>query len=88
MELFKFGIAPKNKTIVCGHWHTSYGHSNIAKEGSEWGPDACFDTFFCYNKETNSNIVALDACTAYTHKVNVEVFNNEGKLVTEEVKHR
>ena len=51
MELFKFGIAPKNKTIVCGHWHTSYGHSNIAKEGSEWGPDACFDTFFCYNKE-------------------------------------
>lgn len=32
----KHRIVEPDKTIVCGHWHTSYGHSKITHQGSEW----------------------------------------------------
>ncbi|MBQ9779347.1 MAG: metallophosphoesterase [Clostridia bacterium] len=57
-----------NKTIVCGHFHTSWGHAHINKDGSEWGEDAKFSPFEA------EGILALDACTAYSHKVNCRVF--------------
>lgn len=63
-----FGIG--GKTIVCGHWHTSTGHSKYHKVGSEFGEDACFDIF------EDKGIIAIDACTAYSKKVNVFVFEN------------
>lgn len=76
MEMFKFGIHPKGKTVVCGHWHTSYGHKNITKVCStEFGPDACFDVFI------QPGIVALDGCTAYTHNVNVVKFDEDGNVI-------
>ncbi len=63
------------RTIVCGHWHTSYGHANFHKvgkefpsEGTSWKGQCCFDIFM------DNGIVALDACTALTHQVNVFVF--------------
>ena len=59
-----------DKTIVCGHWHCSAGW---AKKGglSEFGPDACFDPFF------GDGFVAIDACTAHSHKVNILVLEDE-----------
>ncbi|MBO4708567.1 MAG: hypothetical protein J5727_02165, partial [Kiritimatiellae bacterium] len=30
----------EKKTILCGHWHTSYGHSKFERKGSEFGADA------------------------------------------------
>ena len=62
------------RTIVCGHWHVSYGHAVLHKfknefprKGVSWKKDCCFDIF------KDDGIVALDACTALTHKVNVFV---------------
>lgn len=59
---------PKNridgKTVVVGHWHTSAAHSKIHNNGSEWGEDVCFDTFY------DEGIVMLDGCVAYSGKVN------------------
>lgn len=82
MEMFKLGVVPQDITVVCGHWHTSYGHCVITKEcSSEWGPTAKFSTFKQTNERLHCTIVALDACTAYTHFVNCEIFNEEGELI-------
>lgn len=57
------------KTIVFGHWHTSYAYSKY--EGfSEFGEDAKFDIYY------GKNYIGLDACTAYTGKVNVLVLED------------
>lgn len=67
MEQWHNGNTFKDKTIVCGHWHCSYGNSKYHGIGSEFGKDACFEPF------KDKGIIALDACTTLTKKVNVIV---------------
>ena len=55
----------EDKTILCGHWHCSYGHAKSEHKGSEFGLDADFSPYY------GAGIVALDACTAFSRKVNV-----------------
>ena len=43
------------KTIVCGHWHTSYGHSKYEGLGTEFGKDADFSPYIA------PGIIALEA---------------------------
>ena len=52
------------KTVVCGHFHTSWGHCYISKICSEWKDDAIFDPFCA------DGIIAIDASTANSGKVN------------------
>ncbi len=59
------------KTILCGHWHCSYGHAVYENRGSEFGPDADFSPYY------GPGVIALDACTAYSRKVNVIVLEDE-----------
>ena len=57
------------KVLVHGHWHNSAGWA--AKGiGSEFEDDACFD--IC----EHDGCIGLDACTAWTHKVNVLVLED------------
>ena len=67
MNAWAQGMRIEGKTIVCGHWHTSWGHSIIHGHCAEWGPNANFSTF------KDEGIVALDACTALTDCVNCYV---------------
>ena len=67
MEKWRQGARIKNKTIVCGHWHTSWGHSVLEKEGSEYGADADFSPFI------KKGIIAIDGCTAHSGVVNCVV---------------
>lgn len=60
----------EDKTIVCGHWHASYGHTKYEQKGSEFGPDAVFSPFY------GSGIIALDACTAHSGMINVIVLED------------
>jgi len=62
-----YDVVERGKRIVCGHFHTSYGHSVLMKRCSEWGDDADFSPFY------GKNILAIDACTAYTGRVNCVV---------------
>ena len=62
------------KTIVCGHFHCSWGHANIHRDRKEW-PDKSrknwresFETFF------DKGIIMMDACTAYSGMMNVLAF--------------
>jgi len=59
------------KTILCGHWHCSYGHAVYEGRGTEYGPDADFNPY------TAPGIIALDACTAHSGRVNVVVIEDE-----------
>lgn len=73
MELWSSCGKVPECTVFCGHWHTSYGHSILHNKCSEFGEDAIFEPFI------DDGIVALDACTAHSGKVNCYVLevNNE-----------
>jgi len=63
------GYNNTGKTVVFGHWHTSYLWS--IKDGrSEFGDDAKFDIFY------GDGFISLDACTAHSGKVNVLVIED------------
>ena len=65
------GILEEGKTVVCGHFHTSYGHSRIHHACTEWEKDAIFAPFYA------NGIIALDACTAYSGRVNCIILEDE-----------
>lgn len=61
-------IVEPGKTIVCGHWHTSWGHSKVEGKCTEFGDDADFSPFY------SDGIIALDGCTAHSDIVNCITF--------------
>lgn len=65
------GVIEPNKTVVCGHWHTSFGHSNYEGKGEEFGKSEDFSTYKA------NGIIALDACTVHSRKVNCEVIEDK-----------
>lgn len=71
MEAAESGVIEPGKTIVCGHWHCSFGHAALEGKGSEFGPDADFSP---YRAE---GILAIDACTAHSRMVNCVVIEDE-----------
>lgn len=69
---WKYGIREPNKTVVCGHWHASYGHFKIDGKGDgEFGPRSIHTP---YSRE---GLLAIDACTAYSGQVNCVVLDDE-----------
>lgn len=67
----------EGKTVVCGHWHCSYGWSHIRRERKEFPPvnrkgwEKSFEPF------VDDGIMAIDACTAYTGFCNVIVVEED-----------
>ena len=70
MEAARQGVIEPNKTIVCGHWHCSYGHSKINGLGDERGEDANYTPYF------GNGIIAIDACTVLSNKINCIVIDD------------
>ena len=83
MEMWYNNFVEKGKTIVCGHWHTSFGNGTIAQGGPEFprkGEEVNKDLFRPFIRK---NIIALDGCIPLTKMVNclvVEIDDN-GKTV-------
>ena len=76
MEAWSKGIRLDNKTIICGHWHCSWGNHFLHKIGSgDFNGDSSFEPFI------DDGIIAIDGCTAYTHKVNILVIDENGELL-------
>lgn len=73
------GVREPNKTIVCGHWHASYGNSRKKY------PDALdreypaleFSDMELFKPYYGDGIIAIDACTAYTGYCNVITMNED-----------
>ncbi len=70
MECGNQGVIEPNKTIVCGHWHCSYGHYHYGEAESEFEESAIFEPFY------GKGYIAIDACTALTHKINCIVLED------------
>lgn len=80
MKMWSMGIKVPDKTIVCGHWHTSWGHANLHDDGVE--RLSSVETYYIdpetgmeephvnYNIFYDKGIIALDAMTAVSHQVN------------------
>lgn len=64
------GVIEPNKTIICGHKPCSYGHYTFENTGSLYGEDA---NFLPYKAK---GIIALDACTAISGRVNCIVIED------------
>lgn len=89
MLFWDYGWRYPNKTVVCGHYHTSWGHTYLHNVGVEF-PEDVFTTneedtsdhtmhteIFCDTDiSQGTGILALDACTALSKKVNVLVIDN------------
>lgn len=60
----------EGKTILCGHWHCSYGHARYEGRGSEFGWDAEFRPYY------GPGVIALDACTAFSGQMNLLVLED------------
>jgi serine/threonine protein phosphatase 1 len=84
IDMARKGFVEPGKTIVCGHWHCSYGHyiqalrdaiasgnSAFDEDISEFGDNAIWEPYY------GDGIIAIDKCTAHTRKVNVLVLEDE-----------
>ena len=74
MEQWSHGRIIKDKTIVCGHWHTSWGHSRLHNLGVEFKnkyndseKEEHFEPFI------DKGIIALDQCVVYSGIMNCVV---------------
>ena len=74
MEMWKY---PKcrvvGKTVVCGHWHCSWGWSHIKQERKEYPKTNRIDWEKSFEPFVEDGIIAIDACTAYSGICNVIV---------------
>lgn len=71
VDMFRYEIYEPNKTIVCGHWHCSaLWHEKYPEKYDEFGENENFEPFI------TKDMIALDACTAHTYKVNVVVLED------------
>lgn len=69
-DMAEKGLNQTGKTMVFGHWHCSTGWAK-ADGRDEFGDDAKFDPYF------GDGFIAVDACTAYSGRVNVLVLEDE-----------
>ena len=70
MEAAHSGVIEPGKTIVCGHWHTSYGHCCYEGDGGEFENNPNFNPYY------GEGIIALDGCTSWSGIVNCIVIED------------
>lgn len=67
----------EGKTIICGHWHCSWGWSHIRLERKEFPQKNREDWQKSFEPFVDDGIIAIDAATASTGIVNVITLNIE-----------
>lgn len=78
MEKWKYHQNRVNgKTVVCGHWHCSYGWSHIRQQLPEFPQKNKKNWLKSFEPFIDDGIAAIDSCVAYTGKVNVLVLEDE-----------
>lgn len=70
MEMWSHGVSLRNEVIVCGHWHTAWGNTELHHFPGHLAQNQYYVPFI------DDGIIALDACTALTHMINVLVIEN------------
>ena len=71
VEMQRYEIFEPNKKIVCGHWHCSaLWHNKFPEIYDEFGKKENFEPYI------TENMIALDACTTHSKKVNVVIIED------------
>ena len=65
-----------NKTIVCGHWHTSWPRVHLDFHTDE-DEEKEFDDIANFEPYYMDGLIGIDGCVAHTHKVNVLVIEDD-----------
>lgn len=77
MEMWKNPMCRvEGKTVVCGHWHCSWGWSHIKQERQEFPQKSKKDWLKSFEPFVDEGIAAIDSCVAYTGKINVLVLED------------
>ena len=66
MAMWHKGARIHGKTIVCGHWNCSWGHSHLHQDRKEFPQKNRIDWQKSFEPFIDDGIIAIDACTAYT----------------------
>ncbi len=78
MEMWRYPrCRVDGKTVVCGHWHCSYGWSHIRQKRKEWPNASHKDWQKSFEPFVDEGIMAIDACTAYSDICNVIVIEED-----------
>lgn len=77
MEMWRYPkCRVEGKTVICGHWHCSWGWSHIKQERKEFPATNRKDWQKSFEPFVEDGIMAIDACTAYSKICNVVVIEN------------
>ena len=61
----------KDKTVICGHWHCSWGWSFIRQERKEYPQKNRKDWEKSFEPFIDEGIMAIDACCHYSGRLNI-----------------
>ena len=75
IDMARKGLVEPGKTIVCGHWHCSYGHMLQSLPTGNWLSE--FEENAIWEPYYSNGVIAIDRCTAHTGQVNVLVLEDE-----------
>lgn len=70
MRAWQDGFRIPGKTIVCGHWHCSWGWSHIKESREEFPRKDKLNWLKSFEPFVDDGIIAIDACTAYSGIIN------------------
>ena len=73
MSAWHRGARLPGKTIICGHFHCSWGWSHLKQDRKEFPTRNLVDWKKSFEPFVDDGIIALDACTAYSGLCNVIV---------------
>lgn len=80
--MWKNKLYPEDKCIVFGHWHCSWGHSHIDMKCKEWPQPNQKEKFLAsFEPWIKENAIGIDACCAYSGKINCVVFDKNGDVL-------
>ena len=77
MDMWKKGARIPGKTIICGHWHSSWGHSHLHQDRKEFPHKNRKDWQRSFEPFTDDGIIAVDSCCAYSGFLNCVVLEVE-----------
>ena len=81
MKAWKEGNRIEGKTIICGHWHCSWGHSHIHQDREEFPQKDRKNWEKSFEPFVDDGIIAIDACTAYSGVCNVITLEVEDRFL-------
>ena len=77
MSMWSKGCKVEGKTVVCGHFHSSWGHSHLHQDRKEFPAKNRKDWKKSFEPFIDDGIIAIDSCCAYSGFINCVVLGVE-----------